>query len=123
MHGAKNFPFHKVPGTRDVELVDGTGDAEYLELLAAHLPVVLRDARPDLVIYLAGADPHEGDALGRLRLTFEGLHRRDAVVVEMCREIGVPVCVTLSGGYGRDVRDTVQVHLNTVRVLQRMAGR
>jgi acetoin utilization deacetylase AcuC-like enzyme len=123
MHGAKNFPFHKVPGTLDVELDDGTGDAEYLARLEAHLPVVLRDARPDLVVYLAGADPHEGDKLGRLRLTFEGLHRRDAVVLQLCREIGVPVCATMSGGYGRDVRDTVQVHLNTVRVLRSFAGR
>jgi acetoin utilization deacetylase AcuC-like enzyme len=123
MHGAKNFPFHKVPGTLDVELDDGTGDAEYLALLAAHLPTVLREARPDLVVYLAGADPHEGDKLGRLKLTFEGLHRRDAFVVQMCREIGVPVCATMSGGYGRDVRDTVEVHLNTVRVLRSFAGR
>ena len=123
MHGAKNFPFHKVPGTLDVELDDGTDDATYLARLEAHLPVVLRDARPDLVVYLAGADPHEGDRLGRLRLTFEGLHRRDAVVLQLCREIGVPVCATMSGGYGRDVRDTVQVHLNTVRVLRSFAGR
>ena len=123
MHGAKNFPFHKVPGTLDVELDDGTGDAAYLALLEAHLPTVLREARPDLVVYLAGADPHEGDKLGRLRLTVEGLHRRDAVVVQLCREIGVPVCATMSGGYGRDVRDTVQVHLNTVRVLHSFAAR
>lgn len=123
MHGAKNFPFHKVPGTLDVELDDGTDDAAYLARLEAHLPTVLRDARPDLVVYLAGADPHEGDRLGRLRLTFEGLHRRDAVVLQLCREIGVPVCATMSGGYGRDVRDTVQVHLNTVRVLRSFAGR
>jgi acetoin utilization deacetylase AcuC-like enzyme len=123
MHGAKNFPFHKVPGTLDVELDDGTDDAAYLARLEAHLPTVLRDACPDLVVYLAGADPHEGDRLGRLRLTFEGLHRRDAVVLQLCREIGVPVCATMSGGYGRDVRDTVQVHLNTVRVLRSFAGR
>lgn len=123
MHGAKNFPFHKVPGTLDVELDDGTDDAAYLARLEAHLPTVLRDARPDLVVYLAGADPHEGDRLGRLRLTFEGLHRRDAVVLQLCREIGVPVCATMSGGYGQDVRDTVQVHLNTVRVLRSFAGR
>jgi acetoin utilization deacetylase AcuC-like enzyme len=123
MHGAKNFPFHKVPGTLDVELDDGTEDAAYLARLEAHLPTVLRDARPDLVVYLAGADPHEGDRLGRLKLTFEGLHRRDAIVLQLCREIGVPVCATMSGGYGRDVRDTVQVHLNTVRVLQSFAGR
>lgn len=118
MHGAKNFPFHKVPGTRDVELADGTGDDEYLSLLAEHLPEVLREARPDLVVYLSGADPHEGDKLGRLKLTFDGLQRRDMLVVSTCREVGLPVCATMSGGYGHDVRNTVAVHVNTVRVLR-----
>jgi acetoin utilization deacetylase AcuC-like enzyme len=117
MHGAKNFPFKKVPGTLDVELDDGTGDDTYLAALAEHLPNVLRAAAPDLVIYLAGADPHEGDRLGRLRLTFDGLMRRDAMVLEACREVGLPVCVTIAGGYGRDVRNTVAVHVNTVRVV------
>lgn len=116
MHGAKNFPFHKVPGTLDVELADGTGDDDYLALLAEHLPRVLREAAPDLVVYLAGADPHEGDRLGRLALSFDGLRRRDWMVVEACREVGLPVCLTISGGYGRDVHDTVAVHVNTVRV-------
>ncbi len=121
MHGARNFPFHKVPGTLDVELEDGTGDDAYLELLGDHLPRVLRDARADLVIYLAGADPHEGDRLGRLKLTFAGLSRRDVLVMQMCREIGVPLCVAISGGYGREVSDTVKVHLNTVRALRTFA--
>jgi len=121
MHGARNFPFHKVPGTRDVELADGTGDDEYLALLAAHLPAVLREAAPDLVVYLAGADPHEGDRLGRLKLTFGGLVRRDWLVLEACREVGLPVCVTIAGGYGGDVRDTVRVHVNTVSVVARFA--
>ncbi len=116
MHGAKNFPFHKVSGTLDVELDDGTGDDAYLELLGTHLPRVLRDAAPDLVVYLAGADPHEGDRLGRLKLTFAGLMRRDSMVLEACRDVGLPVCLTIAGGYGRDVHDTVAVHVNTVRV-------
>jgi len=117
MHGAKNFPFHKVPGTLDVDLADGTGDDEYLAQLADWLPRVLHAAAPDLVVYLAGADPHEGDRLGRLELTFGGLMRRDAMVLGACREVGIPVAVTIAGGYGRDVHDTVQVHVNTVRVL------
>jgi acetoin utilization deacetylase AcuC-like enzyme len=117
MHGAKNFPFQKVPGTRDVELDDGTGDDVYLARLAEHLPLVLHAARPELVVYLAGADPHEHDRLGRLKLTFDGLRRRDWMVLESCREVGLPVCVTIAGGYGRDVRETVEVHLNTVRLL------
>jgi len=116
MHGARNFPFHKVPGTLDVELEDGTDDDAYLARLAEHLPRVLHEASPDLVVYLAGADPHERDRLGRLRLTFDGLMRRDAMVLEACREVGIPVAVTIAGGYGRDVHDTVTVHTNTVRV-------
>ena len=121
MHGAKNFPFHKVPGTRDVELEDGTTDATYLGLLRDHLPDVLRLARPDLVVYLAGADPHEGDRLGRLKLTFDGLLERDRYVIATCREVGIPVCTTMSGGYGHDVHTTVAVHVNTVRVLRAAA--
>jgi acetoin utilization deacetylase AcuC-like enzyme len=121
MHGRRNYPFHKVPGRCDVELEDGTGDGEYLDLLSDNLPTVLRESRPDLVFYLAGADPHEGDSLGRLTLTFDGLMRRDRMVLSACREIGVPVCVVIAGGYGRDIRDTVQVHLNTARIAAEFA--
>jgi acetoin utilization deacetylase AcuC-like enzyme len=116
MHGAKNFPFQRVPGSLDVELPDYTRDEPYLTLLSEHLPRVLRESAPDIVLYLAGADPHENDRLGRLSLTFDGLVRRDYMVLEMCREVGIPVCITIAGGYGRDVNDTVRVHLNTVRV-------
>lgn len=116
MHGGRNYPFHKVPGTLDIELPDGTGDDEYLAQLARALPRVLNDGRPDLVVYLAGADPHERDRLGRLKMTFEGLERRDAMVLEACREVGIPVAVTIAGGYGVDVRETVGVHLATVRI-------
>jgi acetoin utilization deacetylase AcuC-like enzyme len=116
MHGGRNYPFHKVPGTLDIELPDGTDDDEYLAQLARALPRVLNDGRPDLVVYLAGADPHERDRLGRLKMTFEGLERRDAMVLEACREVGIPVAVTIAGGYGVDVRETVGVHLATVRI-------
>jgi acetoin utilization deacetylase AcuC-like enzyme len=122
MHGAKNFPFNKVPGTLDVKLDDGTGDDEYLERLADALPRVLAASQPDLVVYLAGADPHEGDRLGRLKLTFGGLQRRDALVLESCREVGIPVAATIAGGYGKNVEDTVRVHVNTVRVLREFAN-
>ena len=121
MHGAKNFPFHKVPGTLDVELDDGTGDDDYLARLADALPRVLAASQPDLVVYLAGSDPHEGDRLGRLRLTFDGLRRRDRMVLESCRDVGIPVCLTISGGYGRDVNDTVAVHVSTVRIAREFA--
>ena len=116
MHGGKNYPFHKVPGSLDVELPDGTADAAYLAALGEHLPRALAAAAPDLVLYLAGADPHEGDRLGRLRLTFDGLARRDAMVLEACRDVGMPVAITIAGGYGARVEDTVEAHVNTVRV-------
>ncbi len=116
MHGGRNYPFHKVPGTLDIELGDGTGDDEYLALLANALPHVLNEGRPDLVVYLAGADPHERDRLGRLKLTFDGLERRDAMVLEACREVGIPVAIAIAGGYGVDVRETVAIHVATARI-------
>lgn len=116
MHGRRNYPFRKVSGRLDVELEDGTQDTEYLEKLAEALPQVLAASRPDLVFYLAGADPHEGDTLGRLGLTFDGLMRRDALVLESCRAVGVPVAIAIAGGYGRDISDTVRVHVNTARI-------
>ena len=116
MHGGRNYPFHKVAGSLDVELADGTGDDVYLELLSRALPGVLAAAEPDLVIYLAGSDPHEGDRLGRLCLTFDGLARRDAMLLDACREVGIPVAITIAGGYGRNIADSVQAHVNTVRV-------
>jgi acetoin utilization deacetylase AcuC-like enzyme len=116
MHGGRNYPFHKVPGTLDIELPDGTGDEEYLARLEAALPRVLGAGSPDLVIYLAGADPHERDRLGRLRLTFEGLKRRDVMVLQACREVGIPVAITIAGGYGLDIRETVAIHVATARV-------
>lgn len=116
MHGRRNYPFRKVSGRLDVELEDGTGDEEYLARLAEVLSGVLATARADIVFYLAGADPHEGDSLGRLRLTFDGLMRRDALVLEACRAVGVPVAIMIAGGYGRDINDTVRVHLNTARI-------
>ena len=116
MHGGRNYPFHKVAGTLDVELADGTADEVYLGELAAALPRVLAASAPDLVVYIAGADPHEGDRLGRLALTFDGLARRDAMVLDLCREVGIPVAITIGGGYGRRIEDTVAVHLRTVRI-------
>jgi acetoin utilization deacetylase AcuC-like enzyme len=116
MHGGRNYPFHKVAGSFDVELADGTGDDAYLAALGDALPRVLAAAAPDLVIYLAGADAHEGDRLGRLCLTFDGLARRDAMVLDACREVGIPVAITIAGGYGRDIADSVRVHLSTVRI-------
>jgi acetoin utilization deacetylase AcuC-like enzyme len=121
MHGGRNYPFHKVAGTLDIELPDGTGDEDYLTLLADALPRVISEGDPDLVVYLAGADPHERDRLGRLKLTFEGLERRDAMVLEACRDVGIPVAITIAGGYGLDVRETVAIHVATARVASAFA--
>jgi acetoin utilization deacetylase AcuC-like enzyme len=122
MHGGRNYPFHKVPGSLDVELPDRANDELYLALLAKHLPTVLARSEPDLVIYLAGADPHEGDTLGRLGLTFDGLARRDAFVLDLCREVGLPVAIAIAGGYGRNLDDTVRIHLETARIASRYAA-
>jgi acetoin utilization deacetylase AcuC-like enzyme len=122
MHGRRNYPFIKVPGSRDVELEDGTGDDEYLARLEQCLPAVIADSRPDLVMYLAGADAHEADRLGRLRLTSAGLARRDAMVIESVREIGVPIAITIAGGYGRDINATVDVHVETARIAASFAA-
>lgn len=116
MHGRNNYPFRKVAGSLDIELDDGTDDDVYLALLAGALPRVLAQSSPDLVVYLAGADAHEGDRLGRLALTFDGLARRDAMVLHAAREVGIPVAITIAGGYGRDVEQTVEAHHRTVRV-------
>jgi acetoin utilization deacetylase AcuC-like enzyme len=125
MHGRRNYPFAKVNGSVDVELEDGCTDDEYLARLADALPRVIAAAQPDLVVYLAGADAHEGDRLGRLRLTAAGLARRDVMVLESAREVGIPVAVTIAGGYGRDVAATVDIHFETARLCagMRLAGR
>jgi len=121
MHGAKNYPFRKETSDLDVELADGTGDDAYLAALAAHLPAVF-DGGPDLLFYLAGADPFEGDRLGRLRLTKAGLAARDRLVFAACRTHGVPVAVAMSGGYAPDVDDIVDIHLETVRSAAALAA-
>lgn len=116
MHGGKNYPYRKVPGSLDVELADGTRDEEYLDTLSSLLPQVLSRSEPDIVIYLAGADPHESDALGRLSLSFDGLARRDALVIDSCCEVGLPIALTIAGGYGRQLTDTVRIHAETARI-------
>ncbi|PYP67858.1 MAG: histone deacetylase [Gemmatimonadetes bacterium] len=121
MHGDRNYPFHKVPGSLDIELPDGTGDDDYLQRLADVLPVVLSRAQADLVVYLAGADPHEGDTLGRLRISFAGLARRDALVIDQCREVGLPIAITIAGGYGRNLDNTVRIHSTTARIASEAA--
>ncbi len=119
IHGAKNFPFHKEQSDLDIALDDDTGDAVYLAVLDEGLAQAIERSRADLAIYLAGADPHERDRLGRLKLTKAGLAARDQLVFGTCARAGLPVAVTMAGGYGVDVNDIVDIHLETLRIAAR----
>jgi acetoin utilization deacetylase AcuC-like enzyme len=115
MHGDKNFPLRKEQSNLDIALPSGCGDEAYLQILAEHIPAILREFRPDFVFYQAGVDPFEGDRLGKLKLTLAGLRRRDEYVIAQCRQRGIPVATTMGGGYARDISATVEAHANTVR--------
>lgn len=119
MHGEKNFPFKKEVSDLDVALPDGTGDDEYLATLCLHLDAVLNRHRPDFVFYLAGADPFEGDRLGRLKMTIDGLRTRDEIVLRTCARAGLPVAISMSGGYANDVDAIVTIHTNTIQTASR----
>jgi acetoin utilization deacetylase AcuC-like enzyme len=121
MHDAKNYPAIKPASDLDVPLPPGTDDARYLDLLAAHLPRAIEAARPDAVLYLAGADPFVGDRLGQLALTKAGLALRDRAVFEACSRHGLPLSVAMAGGYAPDVDDIVDIHAETVRLAARAA--
>lgn len=123
MHGTKNFPLRKFPSDLDIDLPDGTGDDDYLRQLQAGLDAVFVAGPFDLAIYLAGADPYIGDRLGRLALTFDGLSRRDAMVLERCRAMRVPVAIAMAGGYAPNVDDIVRIHATTIGLATRYAGR
>jgi acetoin utilization deacetylase AcuC-like enzyme len=116
IHGASNFPYRKEASDLDVALPDGTGDDAYLAALDTALPLVLDLAGAALAIYVSGADPHENDRFGRLKLTASGLAERDRRVFAACRSGGLPVAVSMAGGYGRDVATTVAIHFATVRI-------
>jgi acetoin utilization deacetylase AcuC-like enzyme len=117
IHGAKNYPFRKIASDCDIALPDQTGDDVYLETLHTALDLVMHAARPDLVIYVSGADAFVGDSLGRLALSKAGLAERDIMVRDTARHHGVPVMVTMAGGYGYNIEDTVDIHYQTVCVM------
>jgi acetoin utilization deacetylase AcuC-like enzyme len=117
MHGAKNYPLFKEASNLDIELADGTGDADYLEILSEALTRVSVH-NPDVIFYLGGADPFEKDKLGRLKLSIEGLRRRDEIVLRFAKERHTPIVTTMSGGYGLDINDTVEIHANTIRTVK-----
>ena len=116
IHGAKNFPLHKQRGNLDVDMPDGTPDADYLDALEIGLERSLALACADLAIYIAGADPFVGDTLGRLALTKSGLAARDRLVLDQCRDAGLPVAIVMGGGYAKDIQDTVEIQMETVRI-------
>ncbi len=114
LHQANNYPSFKPPSSIDVDLADGVGDAEYLAQLDKALSAGLHQFNPQLLCYIAGADPYRKDQLGGLSLTIEGLKKRDELVYRAAKARGIPVMVTLAGGYAQQVEDTVTIHCNTV---------
>jgi acetoin utilization deacetylase AcuC-like enzyme len=121
VHGGANYPFKRAVSDLDVDLRTGTGDDAYLAALRGALDVAVPAARPELVFYLAGADPWVGDRLGRLSLSKAGLAARDALVLDAAAAAGAPVCVCLAGGYAPDIRDTVEINLATARLVAERA--
>ena len=121
MHQQHNYPMWKPRGSLDIGLPDGTHDATFLRALEDALPTVMA-SRPECVFYLAGADPYEDDQLGGLRLTKNGLRRRDRMVIDAARAAGCPLVVTLAGGYARRVEDTIDIHVATIEEAGHAAG-
>jgi acetoin utilization deacetylase AcuC-like enzyme len=116
IHQFENYPTEKPPSTIDINLTDGVGDEEYLHELREDLVPGMSEFRPDLVMYVAGADPYREDQLGGLALTIDGLKARDRLVLETALGSGIPVSVALAGGYARNTADTVTIHCNTAKV-------
>jgi acetoin utilization deacetylase AcuC-like enzyme len=113
LHGARNYPFSRVPSDLDVDIASGTGDERYLRALREALDFTLDRFRPEFGFFLAGADPWQGDRLGRLALSKAGLLARDELVLDRLLEAGAAVCVVLAGGYAEDIHDTVDVNAAT----------
>lgn len=116
IHGRSNYPFNKAVSDLDIALPDGAQDEEYLETLEVGIRDTLDQFEAEVVFYLAGADPFHGDTFGRMGLTKAGLARRDRLVLETCRQAGLPVVITMAGGYARDIDDIVDIHLATLRI-------
>jgi acetoin utilization deacetylase AcuC-like enzyme len=120
LHQHNNYPLYKPPSSIDVDLPDGTGDDDYLAWLDNALSSGLRQFEPDLICYIAGADPYREDQLGGLDLTIDGLKKRDELVFRVARSRSIPIMVTYAGGYARNIEDTVIIHSNTVVAAKEM---
>lgn len=116
IHGEKNFPFRKESSNLDIGLPDGCGDEVYLQVLSEALRHLESMFTPDMIIYLAGADPHEGDRLGRLSLTLAGMGNRDQMILNFAKEMSCPIALAMAGGYGRQIETTVEVHAQTIQL-------
>jgi len=123
LHQENNYPAFKPPSSLDMNLPDGMGDGEYLACLGTALSLGLEKFRPDLICYVAGADPYYDDQLGGLALTIEGLKQRDALVFQIAKAEGIPVMVTFAGGYAHKLEDTVAIHANTVVAAREVFGK
>jgi acetoin utilization deacetylase AcuC-like enzyme len=122
IHQANNYPYPKPPSSLDIHIEDGAGDEAYLHELEKGLDFALANFHPELIFYVAGADPYREDQLGGLKLSLEGLEKRDRMVFEKARARKIPVAVTLAGGYARQVEDTVAIHTTTLRLAKEFAA-
>jgi len=115
IHQENNYPAIKPPSDLDIGLADGTGDEEYLEKLRENIPGIIKSFQPELILFVAGADPYEKDQIGGLSLTMEGLKKRDELVIGWARDSNITLCIVLAGGYAYEVSDTVAIHCNTIK--------
>lgn len=122
MHGKKNYPFIKPPSDLDIELDDGTGDDEYLSILSQTLPTLIEKTRPDLLFYQAGVDVLATDKLGKLALSMQGCHERDALVLTTAHQHGIPIAIVMGGGYSHDVKTVVEGHCGVFRTAVQLWG-
>jgi acetoin utilization deacetylase AcuC-like enzyme len=123
IHQLHNYPFIKPPSTMDINLPDGVEDEDYLAVLEEHLQKAFSNFSPQIIFYVAGADPYREDQLGGLALTMQGLARRDALVMDYARKYKCPLVITLAGGYARRVQDTVAIHVGTILAASNAAGK
>ncbi len=122
LHQENNYPAFKPPSSLDMNLPDGMGDAEYLACLGSAISMGLERFRPELISYVAGADPYREDQLGGLSLTIEGLKQRDTLVFQLAKAEGIPVMVTYAGGYAHRLEDTITIHSNTIVAAKEVFG-